>query len=138
LSVTWSVLAQLQDRQLYEGSLPAEPASVGTLRRGLDAAIAPLALAAQRRGDIGLVASEAMTNAVLHAYVDMATGPVGLSAAVSDGSLRVTVRDEGRGMMPRDDSPGMGLGIGLMGSLSDGLEITSIGRGTEICLSFVL
>jgi serine/threonine-protein kinase RsbW len=75
---------------------------------------------------------------VLHAYVGMATGSVALSAAVSDGSLRVAVRDAGRGMVPRSDSPGLGLGMALMGRLADGLEISSLRPGTEVCFSFEL
>ena len=51
----------------------------------------------------------------------------------------MTVTDEGRGMLPRTDSPGLGLGLGLIARLTDELEISSPGgRGTEICVSFAL
>lgn len=96
-------------------------------------------MSTQLRGDIALVVSEALTNAAVHAYVGLPPGPITLAATVSDGSLLVTVADAGRGMVPRTDSPGLGLGVGLMGRLSDRLEISSpAGVGTEICASFLL
>jgi anti-sigma regulatory factor (Ser/Thr protein kinase) len=130
---------RLAGRPLYEGARPAEPANVGMLRRELNGALQPLDLTAPRLADVMLVVSEALTNAALHAYVGMASGPVALMASVSSGSLRVTVTDEGRGMVPRPDSPGLGVGLGLMARLTDALEISSPGgRGTEVCFTFDL
>jgi len=124
---------------LYDRSLPAEPANVGTLRRELNGALAPVEIGKQRRGDIALVVSEALTNAAVHAYVGMATGPVAVNATLSGLSLRISVRDRGRGMIPRTDSPGLGLGVGLLGRLSDTLVISSPrGGGTEIRVTFNL
>ncbi len=130
---------RVADRLVYKGALPAEPGNVGMLRRELTNALLPLDLGADRLADIALVVSEALTNAAMHAYVSMAPGSMTLVAAVSRGSLRVTVTDEGRGMVPRTDSPGLGLGLGLMGSLTDVLEISSPdGGGTEVCFRFPL
>lgn len=130
---------RVADRLLYEGARPAEPANVGMLRRELSGALQPLEMTAPRLADVMLVVSEALTNAALHAYVGMAGGPVALVASVSSGSLRVTVTDEGRGMVPRTDSPGLGLGLGVIARLTDGFEITNPGgRGTEVCVSFAL
>jgi serine/threonine-protein kinase RsbW len=109
------------------------------LRRELSGALQPLGLAAPRLADVILVVSEALTNAALHAYVGMAGGPMALVASLSSGRLRVTVTDEGRGMVPRTDSPGLGMGLGVIARLTDGLEVTSPGgRGTEVRVSFVL
>jgi len=128
---------RVADRLVYKGSLPAEPDSVGTLRRELTSALRPLDLDTDRVADIALVVSEALTNAAMHAYVSMTPGSMTLVAAVSGGSLRVTVTDQGRGMVTRTDSPGLGLGLGLMDSLAGALEISSPhGRGTEVRLSF--
>jgi anti-sigma regulatory factor (Ser/Thr protein kinase) len=124
---------------LYEGSLPAEAENVGALRRELSDALRPLDVGAERHADIVLVISEALTNASLHAYIGMPRGSMALVAAQSRASLRVTVTDEGRGMIPRTDSPGLGLGLGVMARLSDALEVSSPGgRGTEVCVSFDL
>jgi anti-sigma regulatory factor (Ser/Thr protein kinase) len=124
---------------LYEGSLPAEAANVGALRRELSGALQPLDMSSERLSDIVLVVSEALTNASLHAYLGMPCGSMALAAALSRRSLRVTVTDQGRGMLPRTDSPGLGLGLGVMARLTDSLEVSSPGgRGTEVCVSFDL
>jgi hypothetical protein len=53
--------------------------------------------------------------------------------------LRVTVADDGRGMMPRFDSPGAGMGLPIIGQTSDHYEArTSLTGGTELCMRFVL
>ncbi len=130
---------RVDDSEVYASTLPAEARNVGTLRRGLSHALQPLDINAERSADIVLVVSEALTNVTVHAYVGMPLGPVALTAAVSNGSLHVTVTDEGRGMLPRTDSPGLGLGLGLIARLTDALEISSPGgHGTEICVSFAL
>ena len=130
---------RVDDSEVYASTLPAEARNVGTLRRGLSHALQPLDISVERSADIVLVVSEALSNATVHAYVGMPLGPVALVAALSNGSLRVTVTDEGRGMLPRTDSPGLGLGLGLIARLTDELEISSPGgRGTEICVSFAL
>ena len=129
----------VEDSLLYSSSLPAEPASVGTLRRELGGALQPLEIGAEQLGDIMLVVSEALTNVTLHAYVGIPLGPVEVVAATSGDDLHVTVTDEGRGMVPRTDSPGLGLGLGLIARLTDALEISSAGgRGTQLRVSFAL
>jgi serine/threonine-protein kinase RsbW/stage II sporulation protein AB (anti-sigma F factor) len=54
-----------------------------------------------------------------------------------EGELLVAVRDEGRGMLPRPDSPGLGLGLSVIGRLSHRVEIDQNGAcGTEVRLTF--
>jgi serine/threonine-protein kinase RsbW len=105
--------------------LPAVPDNVGRLRR-------EVADLARRHGacdrsleSVNLAVSEALTNVVLHAYRD-ADGPgsVLVVAVVRDAALIVTVADEGCGLTPRADSPGLGLGLGLMSRLADTFEVT--------------
>ena len=48
---------------------------------------------------------------------------VRVTAAVVSRELRVTIADHGRGMRPRSDSPGLGLGMPLISSLATGFEI---------------
>jgi anti-sigma regulatory factor (Ser/Thr protein kinase) len=91
------------------------------------------------RADIALAVSEACSNAVMHAYIDApAPGSLTVAASHHGGELVVAVRDEGRGMLPRTDSPGLGLGMSLIGRLSQRLEIRQNGAcGTEVRMTFV-
>src|SRR4051794_9511480 len=106
-------------------SLPASPDSVGRMRR-------VVADFARRHGacersleSVNLAVSEALTNVVVHAYRNAdVPGPLLVVAAVRDRALIVTVADEGCGMTPRDDSPGLGLGLALMSRLADTFEVT--------------
>ena len=78
------------------------------------------------RDDIALAVSEACTNVVMHAYRDAAApGPLAVDAYHDNGEFFVVVCDEGTGMRPRTDSPGLGLGLGLIGRLAQRLEISS-------------
>jgi anti-sigma regulatory factor (Ser/Thr protein kinase) len=119
-------------------SLPAVPASVPVLR----AAVADFVLAAGVREPhvdaVKLAVSEAVTNAVMHAYVDAdEPGDVHVLTYLRGGTLYVTVRDDGMGMMPRLDSPGLGVGLPFIADTADTLDIASgDGGGTELRMSF--
>jgi anti-sigma regulatory factor (Ser/Thr protein kinase) len=103
------------------------------------------ALAHNRVADphaVELAVSEAVNNAVVHAYRDRdpAAGPgrVRVTAVVRGDELLVTVVDEGSGMRPRLDSPGAGLGLGLMGTLADRIDIDEGPGGTRVTLAFAV
>lgn len=84
--------------------------------------------------------SEAVTNAVLHAYLDASdAGPVHVSAETSGAEILVSVSDEGRGMVPRTDSPGAGLGLPLIAQMTEGFELSARkGGGTVLRMRFAL
>jgi serine/threonine-protein kinase RsbW/stage II sporulation protein AB (anti-sigma F factor) len=88
---------------------------------------------------IALAVSEAVSNAVLHAYIDDSEpGEIEVVAQrLPDDGLRVSVCDEGRGMRPRPDSPGLGLGLPLVATLAEQLEVQARpGGGTRVCMMF--
>ena len=90
---------------------------------------------------MNLAVSEALTNVVVHAYRDAAEpGPILVVVAVRDRVLIVTVADEGCGMTPRPDSPGLGLGMGVMARVADTFEISPrIARpGVVLRMAFAL
>lgn len=89
-------------------------------------------------GDIALAVTEAATNAVLHAYRDRAEpGTVTIEASRCGESLCVQVRDDGSGLIPRFDSPGLGLGLGLIAQLSEQADVrTHAEGGTEVVMRF--
>src|SRR5215216_379515 len=74
---------------------------------------------------IKLAVTEAASNAVLHGYLDRPPGKVTLRALVEGPDLLIQVIDEGRGMSPRVDSPGLGLGLSLIASFADDVEIAA-------------
>jgi serine/threonine-protein kinase RsbW len=105
-------------------SWPAAPTSVSAARRAVvdhacSLGATPAALAA-----VELAVSEAMNNAVQHAYPDAdRPGPVTITAEPLDGVLRVVVADQGRGMRPRPDSAGLGLGLPLISQMTQSFEV---------------
>jgi serine/threonine-protein kinase RsbW len=95
----------------------------------------------RQREDIALAVSEAVSNAVLHAYADHEVpGDVGVSACMTEGALEVTVCDEGSGIVPRPQSPGLGLGLALMGRMAEQmrLEHHDAESGTRVRMTFAI
>jgi serine/threonine-protein kinase RsbW/stage II sporulation protein AB (anti-sigma F factor) len=99
-----------------------------------------LGLAEETLQALRLAVSEAATNVVLHAYADApAPGPVHVSVEIDEPHLRIVVSDDGGGMKPRPDSPGLGLGLPLIAQLAESFEVESPpGGGTELCMRFRL
>lgn len=123
---------------VFDRILPALRSSVGVVRRDLDLVLHRLGAPRQLRGDVALVASEAVTNVVLHAYVDIPRGPLYAAAVVRRDAVVVAVGDAGRGLCPRLDSPGLGFGLPLMGRLCDDLAVETQpdGEGTLVTATF--
>jgi anti-sigma regulatory factor (Ser/Thr protein kinase) len=116
----------------------AQPKSVPAARRALSdfakAAGAPEDLTEAVR----LASSEALTNAVLHAY-RIESGSVYLTAAVVNQELWVLIADDGCGLEPQPDRPGLGLGLGLISQVTDELAIVPRATGgTEVRMRFDL
>jgi anti-sigma regulatory factor (Ser/Thr protein kinase) len=91
--------------------------------------------------DIQIAVSEAVTNAVMHAYHRFEQpGGVEVHAAVANGWFEARVLDDGAGPAPRDDSPGVGLGLPLIHRLADQVELQprANGGGTEVRMRFSL
>jgi len=87
---------------------------------------------------VTIAVSEATTNAIVHAFVDLAPGCVSITAEAAEGSLLIRVTDDGRGMTPRTDSPGLGLGLSLMVSMSSSCDVRTgpRGVGTDVRMEF--
>ena len=122
-------------KQRFEMRTGAEPAIVGDVR----AAVVRFAQEAgfEDTAQIALAVSEALTNVVIHAYRDGAVGDVRIVACDEPDRLVVVVRDYGAGMLPRADSPGLGLGLPLISSMTDALQIEAAdGTGTLLRMHF--
>ena len=113
--------------------LPAEPDSVAEARH------AAVRLARQYgvdEADVKIAVSEAVGNAVLHAYRDGGAGNVTVSGSVVRRKLVFVISDQGIGMSPNPESPGLHLGIPLIGKVSEDMRIEAGPGGTAISFSF--
>jgi hypothetical protein len=81
-----------------ELELPAQPRSVASARRAVEDFCAGEALDHQA---VAIAVSEAVTNAVIHAYPAGVDGRVRLVATLQPGSLVITIADRGREMTAR-------------------------------------
>jgi GAF domain-containing protein/anti-sigma regulatory factor (Ser/Thr protein kinase) len=120
-----------------EWVLPAQPISIGELRRGVSEFVRGQGAEEEVVGTIALALTEAATNAVVHGFVGREPGKVRVIAEPADEEIVVRVLDDGRGMQPRPDSPGLGMGLPLMGQLTSTLDIRrGAGGGTEVRMAF--
>jgi anti-sigma regulatory factor (Ser/Thr protein kinase) len=121
----------------FEATYPSTPSGVGAMRRDVAAFATRAGMDEQGLGDIRLAVSEAATNAVVHAYRE-AAGTLVVRAHVDGRDLIVVVRDTGLGLVPRGDSPGLGLGMPLMASVTTTFNVVSTASGTEVHMTFAL
>lgn len=120
-------------------ALPARAENIAIVRHAFGALGDVYALDAQILSDIRLAVTEACTNVVVHAYPDGGEGPMEVLATLLGDELIVVVRDEGRGIGPRPDSPGLGLGLPLIASLAESLQLGhDLQERTEVRMTFSL
>jgi anti-sigma regulatory factor (Ser/Thr protein kinase) len=120
-------MARATNIERLELRLQASPAAVPGVRR---AVVDFAELHGVGHGpDVALAVSEAVTNAVLHGYRDGASGDVRVVACAEPERLVVVVRDYGCGMSPHPDSPGLGLGLSVIGRLTTEMNIERPDRG---------
>jgi serine/threonine-protein kinase RsbW len=122
-----------------ELALPARAANIAVVRHAFGALGEAFAVDEQILSNIRLAVTEACTNVVVHAYPDGHEGMLEILATLQEEKLVVVVRDEGPGIGPRPDSPGLGLGLPLIVSLT---ESVLLGRDaderTEVRMTFPL
>jgi anti-sigma regulatory factor (Ser/Thr protein kinase) len=119
-------------------SYSAVPATVPLARAAVGAFAATAGASERQIEDIRLLVSEAVANVVQHAY-DEEPGEVMVTANLAAGELWVLVADEGCGLGARKRSDGLGLGLGWMAALSDGLTLRArASGGLEACFRFEL
>lgn len=122
---------------MVELVLSARPEEVSRARRAVGEIAEAANLDEDLRAGMALAVSEACANVVVHAYVGSEPGELHVRAEAIGKRIVITVGDRGRGMCPRSDSPGIGLGLPLMASLCSTLEVREReGGGTEICMVF--
>jgi anti-sigma regulatory factor (Ser/Thr protein kinase) len=121
-----------------EITLPARAENVAVVRHAVGGLGEVLEVDDQTLSDIKLAVTEACTNVVVHAYPE-GEGPMGLRASIDERHLSLVVTDRGRGIVPRPDSPGLGLGLPLIATLAESLELgTGRSEETEVRMTFDL
>ena len=117
---------------------PARSESVPEARHSIVDYARPLGMADV--GDIALAVSEAVGNAVRHAYRVHEPGTIELRAELLvPDTLGVVVSDDGDGMSPHPGSQGLGFGLPLIGAVTTGLEIERHQpHGTSVRMRFSL
>jgi len=117
---------------------PAVPDSVPVARHAVMRYLADAATPDPPLKDIGLVVSEGVTNVVNHAYPDGEPGEVRVEVRFHGPELEVVIEDDGRGMIPRPDSPGLGLGLPLIATVSERFDTrTQPDGGTRLSVWFL-
>lgn len=127
-------------RLLLDERYPADSRCVGMARRAAGEAARAAGMPDDRAWDLMLAVSEAVTNAVIHAFVGRERpGHVGVRAVERDGQVVITVEDDGTGPKPRTDSPGLGLGLSTIAAVAETMDVRHLdGNGTQLCFSFPL
>ena len=103
-------------------------AGVGSLAGASEAAVA----------DLKLAVTEACTNSILHGYPNGAAGELVVRLRAVNGAVEVEVEDDGVGFDPaghdveRRREDGQGMGLMIIRSLMDSLEVESDESGTRI------
>lgn len=126
--------------------LPAKRGNESFARASVAAFCASLSPTIEEINDIKTAVSEAVTNAIVHAYTDE-SGEILLEVVLYDDKVvDITVTDEGKGLEDPDEArkpffttkpqeEHSGMGFTIMEAFMDTLEVTSvIGRGTTVKL----
>ena len=125
---------------------PARSVNEGFARAAAAAFAVQMDPTLEELGDIKTAVSEAVTNAIVHAYPD-SIGNVTLRLRILEGNvLEILVRDKGCGipdvkkaMEPMFSTGGeerSGMGFTIMDSFMDGLRVRSApGKGTAVTMS---
>lgn len=116
----------------------ARRASISHVRRQVTQFAESEGMPPERVADVALAVSEAVTNAVVHAYNGReGRGPraVHVAADVEDGALEIVIADDGHGL--RGDSAGIGAGLALVAATCDDYAIRERSpSGLEIWMRF--
>ncbi len=121
-----------QDKQVRL-DLSSKATSVGIARNAVARLAGRLGVSVD---DVKIAVSEAVANAVIHAYRDGRSGEIRVTARHERNRLLVTVADDGIGMTPNPGSPGLRLGIPLITKLCDDVRFSSSDEGTVVSMSF--
>lgn len=115
------------------------PATVSFVKEARDAvadALEPLGIEERVLDEVRLCVSEAVTNAVRHAYGG-GSGTIEISVAKQGEGAVVRVRDFGSGIVSSGRNGAGGFGLTIIATLTEHYALTSVsGVGTEVSMAF--
>lgn len=121
-------------------TVPARARNVAELRQSVVEFARANGVPEPRLSDVAVAVSEAVTNAVVHGFRGVGDrGTLMVAVTVHEQQwIDVRVTDDGSGMAPRNDSPGLGLGLPLIRHLADEHDHhrPAGGAGTELWMRF--
>lgn len=126
-------------------TIPALSCNESFARATISAFVAQLDPTIDELADVRTALSEAVTNAIIHAYKGRQPGKVNITAQLSQNEVYIKIRDNGCGisdieqaMQPlytTGDSDRAGLGFAVMQSFMDKVKVQSkVGKGTCVHL----
>ena len=136
----------MKQQNYIKMEFPARSANEGFARAAAAAFAAQLDPTLEELGDVRTAVSEAVTNAIVHAYPET-IGTVSMRLRILEGNvLEIVVKDRGCGipdvkqaMEPLYSTGGeerSGMGFTIMQSFTDGLRVRSVpGRGTAVTMT---
>jgi len=87
---------------------------------------------------IAVAVSEAVGNVVRHAYSGDGPGRVEITAELESEAIALTVTDAGEGMSRRSKSTQNGMGLPVIGRVTDGVTVVTDPGGTRLSMRFHL
>jgi anti-sigma regulatory factor (Ser/Thr protein kinase) len=116
----------------------ATPEAARDARRRITAFAAEHGADRRLQADIALAVTEAVTNAIMHAYPLGHRGQVQVAADVEGGDLEIVVCDDGEGIQP-GSSPGLGAGLSIITEVAHDFGVRERDpKGVEIWMRFHL
>lgn len=112
--------------------LPADVSSVAAARRAVVRFVRDLEVDID---GIVLAVSEAVSNAVVHAYGPGQRGVVEVTGATAPDSVTIVVRDRGRGLAAASE-PGAGFGLRIIRRLAERVDVAELRDGLAVTMRF--
>ena len=116
---------------------PNRPETVRAIRNEVTPIARACGLGEDAVQDVRVAVSEAATNAVVHGDAEIGADVVVRIELFGD-ELCIVIADQGQGIRPRPDSPGLGLGLPIISTLAKRMEVVSPGADgrTEVHMYF--
>ena len=116
----------------------ARAESIGPLRDAVGSIASHIGLSDSQLYGVKLCVTEAVTNAVVHAYPDDEPGPLDVRVRHVADEVEIVVADHGReahGELPHDHA---GFGLGFISRLTDRCTFTAAAHGARVEMRFPL